>query len=191
MPKRDPAHMSAQRERILRATIECMAERGIERSSIADICRQAGLSVGAVYVHFANRDEIIAEALRYGSVTPRDLPDNWPDFKAMIVSLDDQMGFDIVTVIRNRLNLHAECVRPGGLHDTFKPIIKEILQVLADHIQKMADTGSVTLKMSARQTAASISAFIDGMLWIALATDRPLEELRPELAAGLDSFVGH
>jgi hypothetical protein len=101
------------------------------------------------------------------------------------------MGFDIVTVVRNRLNLHAECVRPGDLHDTYRPILEDTLEVLANHIQKMADNGSVTLKMSARQTALSISAFIDGMLWIALATDRPLEHLRPELSAGLDSFIAN
>ena len=43
--------------------------------------------------------------------------------------------------------------------------------------------------MSARQTAASMSALIDGTLWIALATDRPLEDLRVELAQGLSCFV--
>ncbi|MBA2921005.1 TetR family transcriptional regulator [Sphingomonas sp. MAH-20] len=189
MPKRDPAHMSAQRERIIRATMECIAERGVEGSSIQHICRQAGLSVGAVYVHFRNKEEIVEAVLHYGSVKPEDLPDTWSAFKAMVVSFEPQMGFDIATVIRNRLHLHAECVRPGSLHDSFKPIVEHSMKVLAGAIQKMADNGSVRLKMSAYETALSISAFIDGMLWTALATDRPLEEFRPLLAAGLDVFV--
>lgn len=189
MPKRDPAHMTAQRERIIRATIECIADRGVEGSSIQQICRRAGLSVGALYVHFRNKEEIVEEVLRYGSVKPDDLPETWEAFKAMVVSFEPQLGFDIVTVIRNRLHLHAECVRPGSLHDTFKPVVEQSLGVLTDAIQKMADNGSVQLKMSARETALSISAFIDGMLWTALAMDRPLDELRPLLAAGLDAFV--
>lgn len=181
--------MSAQRERIIRATIECIADRGVEGSSVQQICRRAGLSVGALYVHFRNKDEIVEEVLRYGTVKPDDLPDTWPAFRAMVVSFEPQRGFDIITVIRNRLHLHAECVRPGCLHDTFKPIVEQSIEVLADAIQRMADNGSVQLKMSARDTALSISAFIDGMLWTALAMDRPLEDLRLLLAVGLDAFV--
>jgi predicted alpha-1,6-mannanase (GH76 family) len=43
--------------------------------------------------------------------------------------------------------------------------------------------------MDARQTALSISAFIDGMLWNALATDRSFEETGAALAEGLEMFV--
>lgn len=189
MPKRDPIHMSAQRERIVRATIGCIADKGVERTSITDICRKAGMSVGAIYVHFANKQEIVAAALSYGSMEAVDLPGDWPSFKAMIANMDGQKGFDMVTVVRNRLNLHAECVRPGELHDLFRPILAGLIDVLAAHLQKMADDGGIRLKMSARQTALSISAFIDGMLWIALASDRPLDELRSELSDGLDCFV--
>lgn len=189
MPKRDSSYMAAQRERIVRAMIECIAQNGIEGSSIKDICRQANLSVGAVYVHFRNKEEIVEATLHYGSVEPGELPDTWPAFKAMVVSFEPQKGFDLVTVIRNRLNLRAECVRAGNLHEVYKPIVEHSLQILTDAIQLMADNGSMKLRMSARQTALSISAFIDGMLWAALATDRPLEEIRPELAAGLDLFV--
>ena len=78
MPKRDPIHMSAQRERIVRATIGCIADKGVERTSITDICRKAGMSVGAIYVHFANKQEIVAAALSYGSMEAVDLPGDWP-----------------------------------------------------------------------------------------------------------------
>ena len=47
MPKRDAAHMDAQREKIIRAAIECIGDKGIERTSISDICRKAELSAGA------------------------------------------------------------------------------------------------------------------------------------------------
>lgn len=189
MPKRAPAHMMAQRERILRAMFECIAENGVEGTSISDICRKAGLSVGALYVHFQNKEEVVAETLRYGSMNPNDLPRDWAALKAMIVDFEDQKGFDITTVVRTRLNLHAECVRPGRLHDVFRPLLERVLMVLANHLQALADEGKIVLKMSAWDTAISVSAFIDGMLWIALATDRPLDDLKPQLSAGLDAFV--
>src|SRR4051812_35608727 len=125
MPKRDAVHMGAQREKIIRAAIECIGERGIERTSIADICRQAELSAGALYVHFANKDEIIQAAFRYGPMTASSLPDTWEGLKKMISSLEDQLGFDITTVIRVRLHLRTESAHPGKLHDLYKPFLQE------------------------------------------------------------------
>jgi AcrR family transcriptional regulator len=179
MPKRDPEHMSAQRERIVRAAILC----------IADIWRKAGRSAGSLYVHFANKDDIIAAALRFGGMTETSLPDTWEAFVAMASSPDGQMGFDLETIVRNRLHLHAESVHPGKLHEAFKPLLEQSLDLFARQLQRLADKGEIGLKMSARQTAASMSALIDGMLWIALASDRPLEDLRPEIATGLRCLV--
>lgn len=189
MPKRDAAHMGAQRERIIRAAIECIADKGIERSSISDICERAQLSAGALYVHFSNKDEIIVAALHYGTLTETTLPDTWEEFKAMVSSLGNQLDFDITTVIRNRLHLHAESARPGKLHDLYKPFLETSVRLLAERIQLFADRKEISLRMDARQTALSISAFIDGMLWNALATDRSFEETRAALAEGLEMFV--
>lgn len=189
MPKRDAAHMNTQRERIVRAAIECMGEYGIKRTSIAGICRKAKLSAGAIYVHFRNKDEIIAEALRFGALTESMLPESWTEFKTGIIGLDPQKGFDISVVARARLQLLAECAHPGPLHDLLKPQLLDSLSVLILHLQKMADDGRVKLRMTPRQTALGISAFVDGMLWIALSSDRPLGELKADLAAGLDCFV--
>lgn len=189
MPKRDAAHMGAQRERIIRAAIECIADKGIERSSISDICERAELSAGALYVHFHNKDEIILAALRYGTLTEASLPDTWQEFKEMCSSLDDQLDFDIVTVVRNRLHLRAESARPGKLHDLYKPFLETSVRLLAERLQLFADRKEISLRMDARQTALSISAFIDGMLWNALATDRSFEETRAALAEGLEMFV--
>jgi AcrR family transcriptional regulator len=189
MPKRDAAHMEAQRERIVRAAIECIAEKGIERTSVADIREKAQLSAGALYVHFSNKDEIIVAALRYGTMTEAALPDTWEEFKATASSVGDQLGFDITTVIRLRLNLHAESARPGKLHDLYKPFVETSIRLWAHRLQLFADRGEIGLRMDAKQTAVSISAFIDGMLWNALATDRPLEETRAALAEGLEMFV--
>jgi AcrR family transcriptional regulator len=189
MPKRDAAHMGAQRERIIRAAIECIADKGIERSSISDICERAELSAGALYVHFSNKDEIIVAALHYGTLTETSLPDTWEEFKTMVSSLGNQLDFDITTVVRNRLHLHAESARPGKLQDLYKPFLETSVRLLAERIQLFADRKEISLRMDARQTALSISAFIDGMLWNALATDRPVEETRAALAEGLEMFV--
>ena len=189
MPKRDSGHMKEQRERILIATIECIGRMGMQRTSIAEIRRQAELSAGALYVHFRNKEEIIAEALKWGAMTEDMLAGRWSDFKAQIVNFEDQMGFSAQTAAKVRLQLFAECVHPGPSHDALKPMIENSLAIMVRHIQKMVDNGSMRLRMSAAQTALSIGALIEGMVWIALVTDRPLSELGPDLEAGLDCLV--
>lgn len=58
MPKRSEQHMAERRQQILDAALRCFSERGFHRTSIADICKAAGLSVGAVYTHFKNKRAI-------------------------------------------------------------------------------------------------------------------------------------
>ncbi|WIW90325.1 TetR/AcrR family transcriptional regulator (plasmid) [Sphingobium sp. V4] len=181
--------MSAQRERILRGTIACISRKGVEGMSLADIRKECALSTGAIYTHFSNKEEIVAEALRYGLVSGSSFPEDWLSFKRMIVNLDDQLGFDIATVVKTRLHLRAECANPGRLHDLYKPILEEALETLCALLTQLEAKGEITLKAPARQTALAISSFIDGMLWTALAMDRPLSALTPELAAGIDNFV--
>lgn len=57
------AEKAQSRERILSIAGQIIRERGIDAISIADLMKQAGLTHGAFYVHFASRDALIAAAL--------------------------------------------------------------------------------------------------------------------------------
>src|SRR4028119_2139216 len=116
--------MAAQREMILRATLHCISEFGIEGASIAAIRRQAGLSAGALYVHFENKDAIIAEALSFASVMEWQLPHTWPEFVRAIASMAEDENFDLDTVARTQLQVLATAIRPGPQHELLKPIIQ-------------------------------------------------------------------
>jgi AcrR family transcriptional regulator len=53
------------RERIVRATFELHAEKGIVATSMRDIAERAGVSVGSVYNHFPSYDQAIAACGAY------------------------------------------------------------------------------------------------------------------------------
>jgi TetR/AcrR family transcriptional regulator, transcriptional repressor for nem operon len=53
-------------ERILRVAAERLRQTGVDRLSIADLMKEAGLTVGGFYKHFRSRDDLVVEAL--GSV---------------------------------------------------------------------------------------------------------------------------
>jgi TetR/AcrR family transcriptional regulator, transcriptional repressor of aconitase len=59
MPRVTEEHRQAKREQILDAALRCFTRNGYHKSSMRDICREAGLSAGAVYLHFRSKEEIM------------------------------------------------------------------------------------------------------------------------------------
>jgi AcrR family transcriptional regulator len=58
-PKVSEEHLDARRRQIVDAAIVCFARDGFHRATMHDICREAGLSPGAVYSYFSSKDELI------------------------------------------------------------------------------------------------------------------------------------
>jgi AcrR family transcriptional regulator len=53
------AHEQEVRDRILVAAARVFSEKGYHSSTIADVVRESGLSVGAIYTYFSGKDELI------------------------------------------------------------------------------------------------------------------------------------
>lgn len=51
----------ARREALMDATLRCLADRGVERTSIRSICEEAGVSVGLVNHYYSSKDALIAD----------------------------------------------------------------------------------------------------------------------------------
>jgi TetR/AcrR family transcriptional regulator, transcriptional repressor of aconitase len=58
MPKVSDAHREARREQIITAALDCFAEKGFQKTSMADIIASSGLSAGAIYLHFESKQQI-------------------------------------------------------------------------------------------------------------------------------------
>jgi len=60
-PPSGDAKTNGRRERILAAARKLFAERGFSQTNVADITALADVSIGSVYYHFANKNEIFFE----------------------------------------------------------------------------------------------------------------------------------
>ncbi len=60
MPKLKPSTQAARREHILDAAERCFARAGFHRTTMQDICKEAQVSAGALYVYFSSKEELIA-----------------------------------------------------------------------------------------------------------------------------------
>ncbi len=57
---------NATRQRIIDAALICLDRWGLEKTSLHDIAREAGVTRPTVYSYFANRDEVIQAAMIQG-----------------------------------------------------------------------------------------------------------------------------
>src|SRR6188472_2847933 len=64
MPRVTQEYRDARRDEIADAALRCFAERGVQRTSMADIIAESGLSAGAIYGHFESKQQLIVEVAR-------------------------------------------------------------------------------------------------------------------------------
>ena len=82
-----PAVHASQRERLLRAAVAAIAEKGYPAVTVADIVRRAKVSRAAFYLHFRSREDCFLAASRRGGQllfahvieAARAVPDDAPD----------------------------------------------------------------------------------------------------------------
>ena len=62
MPRISAAHEQQVRDRIISAAVTVFSEKGYHRATIADVVHRSGLSVGAIYTHFRNKEELFLQS---------------------------------------------------------------------------------------------------------------------------------
>ena len=59
MPKLSDSQQELRRTRILDAAEQCFARNGFHRTTMQHICREAGVSAGALYLYFPSKEALI------------------------------------------------------------------------------------------------------------------------------------
>ena len=62
MPRVSAAHEQEVRDRILVAATHVFGTKGYQGATIADVVRESGLSVGAIYTYFSGKDELFRQS---------------------------------------------------------------------------------------------------------------------------------
>jgi AcrR family transcriptional regulator len=95
----------ARRDELLRTALQLFAERGFDRTTIADIATATGTAHGLVYHYFASKDELLLAVLERFSFLPelRRLLDVSPEREAAKVLGEIAVRFS--ALLRERANL--------------------------------------------------------------------------------------
>ncbi len=98
------ASTPGRRRQVLDAALACFEDKGVAATTIDDICRQSGLSVGSIYHHFSGKDDI-------GEQLVREALDDYRN--GVVAALEG--GRDPRSSVRRLVRFHLDWVeaRPG------------------------------------------------------------------------------
>ena len=65
MPRITEARREARRDQIRAAALRAFAAKGYQRTSIADVVAESGLSAGAIYGHYADKKQLFAAVAQH------------------------------------------------------------------------------------------------------------------------------
>ncbi|HEX9882050.1 MAG TPA: TetR/AcrR family transcriptional regulator [Hyphomicrobium sp.] len=132
MPKLKPDTQRARREHILDAAQVCFARAGFHRTTMQDICKEAAISPGALYVYFASKEDLIAGiaerdraefAERFAELSEA------PDFMKSLTDLGNHY-FDEEPAYKRTMCLEI------GLESTRNPKVGEIYRSVDRYVEE-------------------------------------------------------
>lgn len=167
MPKLKPATQAARREHILDAAELCFARSGFHRTTMQDICREAAISPGALYVYFSSKEDLIA------GLVERDRAEFAQRFAA-IADADDFLGslgalghhyLNEEPVHRRTLCLEIalESTRNERVGEIYRAVDREVAQSFEALFAKLADEGRIAPDLDIPTVAKIFSLIGDGL----------------------------
>jgi TetR/AcrR family transcriptional repressor of nem operon len=175
------------RERILEAAAQLFRERGFDGIGVADLMKEAGLTHGGFYGHFASKEELMAEA------TARALTDT---FALLSEEAERATGDPLAAVANSYLSgRHRDDPGTGCLLAALGPDVSRqghaVRRTVTDYVRSAVDLLTTLVpgksKVARRQKAMSTFATLVGTMVMARAVDN--RALSQEiLEAGLASI---
>ena len=165
------------REALLDAALTLTRERGLEQTTLQDVAERAGMTTGAIYGNFKNRDELfMALAVRqWGPIFPRFVPGS--SFAEMMHAMAEA----VLAAVPDRrpaavgaLSFRAYALRNESVRQSFSEEMAKGLAAGATWMKSVFAADD--LPMPAEIMVRVINALIEGLLFQAFLTP----ELMPD-----------
>ncbi len=169
MPKLKPETQQARRERILDAAELCFARAGFHRSTMQDICKEAGISPGALYVYFASKEDLIAgivERDRAKLASQLAELSQAPDLLASLAKLGEHYTIEEPQYKRVLgIEIGGEATRNPAVGAIFRSVDEYCRQSFEQVIERAQQAGKIKPEDDARTVAEVLSVMGDGLFW--------------------------
>ena len=170
-----------RQRQILFAAAECFARKGFHQTTMDDIAREAGISAGLIYRHFAGKEDLIIELVKANTRIERtklDQARQHNDFTQTIEAFfdcgDDILDWHTRSVLL--VEVVAESLRNKRVADVVERDDIEFANEFAALIAEAQSKGQIDPSLAPLETAELLIAMSEGVL------------LRLSLASKHDNF---
>lgn len=169
MPKLKPETQQARRAAILDAAERCFARAGFHRSTMQDICKEARVSPGALYVYFASKEDLIAGIVERDraklAAKLAELPDA-PDLLSALAKLGEHYTVEEPQYKRVlTIEIGSEATRNPVVGDIFRSVDEFCRQNFAQVFAQARDAGKIAPNADPDTLAQVVSLLGDGLFW--------------------------
>lgn len=169
MPKLKPDTQRARREHILDAAMRCFARGGFHATTMQDICREAAVSPGALYVYFNSKESLIEGlcerdrsefAERFADLATA------PDFLAALSAIGEHYFIeDSPDKPRFVMEMGLEATRNPRIADIFMSVDRHCLQSFETLFERLKSEGRIAPNLPVPVLARVFSLLGDGMFF--------------------------
>lgn len=168
-PPARPAEYERRRQEIAAAACRVLAERGLAGTSVRQIAKEAGLSLGTLPHYFADKDELLLAAHRYSyeSTTRRfySRPGPHRGLAALEGLLEDSLPLDDERRVEWKVWLtfwgHASFSASVAEHHHRR--YSRWRQMIAEIVESAQRAGEVLAGLDPEREAEALVAFVDGL----------------------------
>ncbi|GEM_PF-1191190 len=158
-----------RKKQIVKAALECFRSGGIRKSSMQQICKQAGLSPGTVYHYFSSKDDIIAHVARIELEKAQ-------EFAALIThaaSLEEAMTTAVDHILHNneydgQFQVYMEIACEAGRNEQVGKLLlqsdKTVLEALTARIRREQMLGILKTGTNQAFSPETIAQFLGSQL---------------------------
>lgn len=169
MPKLKPETQAARREHILDAAEQCFARSGFHRTTMQDICKEAEVSPGAVYVYFDSKEALIAGlcerdraefAERFAVLAAA------PDFFAALQAIGER--YFVEEPAHKRLfvvEMGVESTRNPRIAEIYRSVDRFCQDCFASLFQRLKDEGRIAPTVDIPTLTAVFNVMGEGLFW--------------------------
>jgi AcrR family transcriptional regulator len=195
VPKRDETYMEAQRLMIAQAALEVLLEKGVYATSLRDICKAAGISIGALYTHFNTKEEAIvaACALDHEATRYEPLPESWAEYIQGVHSRErnPRAGGRVSQRFRLSLQFVAELTQFDHNPEGLSTIYQVYRGAISSSLEHLHAKGVIAMPLGLAQTTEMHMQMIAGCSYqLAADRDLPIEPVIEALQVGLALTAG-
>ncbi|ALG12454.1 TetR/AcrR family transcriptional regulator [Kibdelosporangium phytohabitans] len=152
----------ATKQKLFDATLRLARTNGMVGLTVDDIAAEAGVAKGTVYYNFGSKDGLIDALLRYGVDLLADRLRKADEVEDLV---DAALSYFADYPAFAQLLVSELWRTPGQWHETLTLLRDDIVSIVKEHMQRLADDGRLPAGV---QTGTAASALFGTLLVVAL-----------------------